>query len=54
MEQYSASGFADYTKSLSKYKLLIKPTTTEGEKFITGKGNLNYYYNLKNFGFLLF
>lgn len=49
MEQYSASGFADYTKSLSKYKLLIKPTTAEREKFITGKGNLNYYYkNEKN------
>lgn len=49
MEQYSASGFADYTESLSKYKLLIKPTTTEREKFITGKGNLNYYYkNEKN------
>ena len=44
MDQYTSSGFSELKDALSKYKLLIKPTSTQREKFITNKGNLNYYY----------
>ena len=44
MDQYTSSGFSELKDTLSKYKLLIKPTSTQREKFITNKGNLNYYY----------